>query len=137
MANRTNTFAVTKVEILSVAGAILTVRALSPVATLVESHTCVKAVEIPPLRVTEVFSPIQKPFPVSLGLLGHSEALPEHSWNPTAPLRAFDMHRPLAAKPVRPVVKEFLKTVVVPILVERYIARLNRRGIVTGTEVAS
>jgi hypothetical protein len=41
------------------------------------------------------------------------------------------------APKVRPPVEEFLKRVVVPILVERYIARLNRDRLLAGTGEAS
>jgi hypothetical protein len=50
-----------------------------------------------------------------------------------APILVFPPRQAIRAQQVRPPVKDFIKRVVVPILVERYIARLNRDRLLAET----
>jgi hypothetical protein len=71
-----------------------------------------------------------------VGISCNPTMLPRRLWT----VEGFNnVHNPeliRAALPVRPLVREFLKRVVVPILVERYIAGLNRGGLPTRTKGA-
>ena len=53
------------------------------------------------------------------------------------PIRVHPASKAMTVQQVRPPVKDFIKRVVVPILVERYIARLNRDRLLARTEEAS
>lgn len=53
------------------------------------------------------------------------------------PIRVYPANKPMTVQQVRPPVKEFIKRVVVPILVERYIARLNRDRLLARTRETS
>jgi hypothetical protein len=70
---------------------------------------------------------------IGTGFVLKAYGVPVDSHFQKAPILVFPARQAIRAQQVRPPVKDFIKRVVVPILVERYIARLNRDRLLAET----
>ncbi len=110
--------------------AVLTIASLGPAGTHAEFECTAIVVDDPVASFAEWH---QK----GSGFAPKAHIVPQVSQRREEPFRVLPANHAAVFREVRPPVKEFIKQVVVPILVERYISRLNRGRLLARTGGAS